>query len=390
MQKHVLLTLVSSAFLLIFSQTTFAQGCVAIRQMGCGGSTAGSSLLNKGQWQASANYRYFRSYKHFRGAHEEKERVELGTEVINKTHALDLGLSYSLSNRFSVAATLPVISNDRSSLYEHYGNSTTANPEQKRFHTGSFGIGDLRLSGTYWLLNPEKHVKSNVAVGLGVKLPTGNENVNDVFHKRKASDGLDSSFTRPVDQSIQLGDGGVGVSLEVQAFTSLSNRALLYFSGFYMSNPRNTNNTLTRGGTVATGEPLTAYHSVADQLAGRLGVNYVLWPAKGLAVNAGGRLEGIPAKDLIGDSEGFRRPGYVVSAEPGLSFQRRNTFITLNVPVSLYRNRVKSFYDLADPTGQRHGDAAFADYSINIGLTWRFGGHHMEMPSTPMWKDAKE
>lgn len=392
MKKQLLLTLVFGAFSLIFSQISFAQGCVAIRQMGCSGSTANSSLLTKGQWQASANYRYFRSYKHFRGSHEEKERVELGTEVINLTHALDLGLSYSLSNRLSVSATLPIISYDRSSLYEHYGNSTTANPEQKRFHTGAFGIGDLRLSGAYWLLNPEKHTKTNISVGVGIKLPTGNENVNDEFHKRKATDGTDSIVVKPVDQSIQLGDGGVGVSLEVQAFTSLSERFLLYFSGFYMSNPRETNKTLTRGGTVATGEPLTAYHSVADQMAGRLGVNYVVWPAKGLAINAGGRMEGVPAKDLIGGSEGFRRPGYVVSAEPGLSFQRRNTFVTFNVPVALYRNRVKSVFDLADPTGQRHGDAAFADYSINIGLTWRFGGamHKMDASAAPMWKDARQ
>lgn len=388
MKKHLLPALLSSTFLLLlFSQTSSAQGCVAIRQMGCGGNSANTALFTKGQWQASANYRYFRSFRHFRGSHEEVERVENGTEVINKTHAIDLGLSYSLSNRFSVTATLPVISNDRSSLYEHYGNSLTANPEQKRFHTGSFGIGDLRLSGTYWLLNPEKHFKTNVAVGLGVKLPTGNENVNDEFHKRRATDGSDSIFVRPVDQSIQLGDGGVGVSFEVQAFTALSHRALLFVNAFYLSNPRNTNNTLTRGGTAPTGEPLTAYHSVADQMAGRLGVNYFLWPAQGLAVNAGGRFEGIPAKDLIGKSEGFRRPGYIISAEPGLSWQNRNVFVTLNVPIALYRNRVKSVFDLADPTGQRHGDAAFADYSVNLGLAWRFGGRE-HTASTPMWKEA--
>ena len=37
---------------------------------------------------------------------------------------------------------------------------------------------------------------------------------------------------------------------------------------------------------------------------------------KNVSVALGGRLEGIPVHDLVGGSEGFRRPGYIVSAEP--------------------------------------------------------------------------
>jgi hypothetical protein len=69
-----------------------AQGCVAIRNMSCTSGLSLSSnsvgLLNKGEWQALIGYRYFKSFRHFRGKHEEPERVENGTEVINYFNSL--------------------------------------------------------------------------------------------------------------------------------------------------------------------------------------------------------------------------------------------------------------------------------------------------------------
>ncbi|HEY5393165.1 MAG TPA: hypothetical protein VIJ57_13665 [Hanamia sp.] len=40
-------------------------------------------------------------------------------------------------------------------------------------------------------------------------------------------------------------------------------------------------------------------------------------------------LEGIPVYDLIWGSEGFRRPGYIISAEPGITYMVNE--ITLDV-----------------------------------------------------------
>lgn len=359
--------------------------------MGCSGmSVGGANLvsLNKGQWQASLGYRYFKSYKHFKGDIEQTERVENGTEVINKSHTLDLGLSYGLNDRLSLALNLPLNYYDRSSLYEHYGNAIEANPEQKRFHTGAQGIGDLRLSATYWVFDPMKSHKGNLALGLGIKTPTGNANVQDDFHKL-SSTGQDSIVVRPVDQSIQLGDKGLGFSVEAQGFRSIASWASVYFSGFYLFNPRNTNETLTRG-TTAGVDPIIVYHSVADQFSARLGFNFLPINGSNVALSLGGRVEGVPAKDLIGDDQGFRRPGYVVSAEPGLFYSKNNLTVSLNVPVALYRNRVKSVYDLADPTGKRHGDAAFADYLVSVNMAYRFGGQQDMMPAVQgKFKDVK-
>lgn len=356
----------------------FAQGCVAIRGgIGCTGmATAGSSTVALGekQWQVSLGYRYFKSFRHFRGSHEEPERIQNKTEVINWSHTADLGLSYGVSKRFALNINLPVNFYNRSSLYEHYGNSIEANPQQKRFYTDSKGIGDTRVSGTYWVLQPDKFMHGNLAVGGGIKIPTGNENVQDDFHKLDEN-GQDYLFRRAVDQSIQPGDGGWGFNLEVQGFKSVGTKLAAYFSGFYLFNPRNTNQTLTRG-TLTNVDPLIAYHSVADQYAARAGFSYLILPQSNLLLNIGGRFEGIPAKDLIGKSEGFRRPGYVISGEPGILYTYKQATLSLSVPVALYRNRVKSVYDMADLTGQRHGDAAFADYLISASVFYRFGGNH--------------
>ncbi|MCA9753516.1 MAG: hypothetical protein KC591_15080, partial [Gemmatimonadetes bacterium] len=76
------------AFVLIALAATFvaqsqahAQGCVAVRPMSCATSehvSGSSSSLPKGHWQASSSYQHFRSFRHFRGDHEEANRVEDG------------------------------------------------------------------------------------------------------------------------------------------------------------------------------------------------------------------------------------------------------------------------------------------------------------------------
>lgn len=365
----------STLLLTLFGQApVLAQGCVAIKNMSCtampgfknhGGD---SSMMESGdpKWELSLNYRYFRSYKHFVGAKEQKQRVADGTEVVNRVHSFDVAIAHTFKTRYIASLTVPVLVNYRSSLYEHYGNSVTANPQRKRFATQAAGIGDMRLAVSAWVLNPKKMRKGNFAVGLGVKLPTGNPEVLDDFHRRKPN-GDDSVFRKAVDQSIQLGDAGLGFSLEAQGYQNLFKNAALFYSGFYLFNPRNTNNNL-RGGT----NPITKYNSVPDQFALRLGMAYRFLKKKNLSATIAGRLEGLPAHDAIGKSDGFRRPGYVISAEPGVGFKTKRLVYQLNVPISVYRNRTKSVDDRADPTGQKHGDAAFADYLVNFGVSYSF------------------
>ncbi len=365
-----------------FTGTTFSQGCVAIRNMSCNGasinlSTGNSSFLLPGEWQASLNYRHFKSFRHFRGKHEEENRIAEGTEVINWFNSFDVGLGYSASNRLSFNIVMPITTNNRSSMYEHYGNSISANPNRNRFETQSAGIGDLRVSATYWILNPEKHHSGNFALGLGIKAPTGNANVQDDFHKLD-QEGNDYTVRRAVDQSIQLGDGGWGVSLELQGYQMLFGNTSLYFNGFYLSNPKNINNTL-RNINLNIEDPFS-YLSVADQYAARLGFNQGVFG--NIAFSLGGRIEGIPAYDIIGKEEGFRRPGYIVSIEPGVSYQTHSLTFNLNVPVALVRDRIRNTRDIATNS---HGDAAFADYLINAGISYRFGDK--KQPKIKNWNE---
>jgi hypothetical protein len=256
-------------------------------------------------------------------------------------------------------------------MYEHYGNSATGNPGRNRFETKSVGLGDARFTANYWILDPLKHPKANVMLGLGIKLPTGNSNVKDVVHRRK-SDGSDYTLEKPVDQSIQLGDGAIGYNFEVQGYQVLGTKSLLYYNGFYLLSPQNVNETEQFASDRKITDLMIRYHSVADQFAARVGVAYDLIPSKGFQVMLGTRIEGIPSSDLIGGSDGFRRPGYIISIEPGISYSKSKNMFSLTMPLALVRNRIKSAYDLKDPAGLRQGDAAFADYFISATVSHRF------------------
>ncbi|WP_345266415.1 hypothetical protein [Nibrella viscosa] len=370
--KPIYTSLLASASLLLLQLSASAQGCVAVRHMSCaapGGAATSADFFKQrtGHWQINMGYRYFKSFRHFRGDKEEHERLEQNTEVINLSHAVDLGISYLATTRLSFSVNLPIQYNDRSSLYEHYGNSVTANPEQKRFHTGSQGIGDMRISASYWLVNPYKLPKANVALGLGVKLPTGNYAVTDDFHKLD-KEKRDYVVNKPVDQSIQLGDGGVGASLEAQGYVQVGKHSTVYFNGFYLFNPRETNGVI-RNPEATTIDLVTGSFSVADQFAARVGFSQSVSAIPGLALMLGGRVEGVPAYDVFGGSKGFRRPGYIISVEPGVAYMKGKYSAALTVPIALYRNRIKSYADRLDPQGLRHGDAAFADYLVSASFS---------------------
>ncbi|HZI52245.1 MAG TPA: hypothetical protein VFD56_00970, partial [Chitinophagaceae bacterium] len=139
MKRFYIILVIALLFIQIKSHT---QGCVAIRS---NGNTC--NLIKPGEardWQFNFNTRYFRSYKHFVGKEEQHEREEEGTNVINYSFAWDFTFAKALNNRWSLAFNVPILSNVRSSMYEHYGNNSTK-PGARR-NTESFGIGDIRLT----------------------------------------------------------------------------------------------------------------------------------------------------------------------------------------------------------------------------------------------------
>ncbi len=340
-----------------------AQGCVAIR------STGGVCTMSQDQqldtltkWELNVNNRYFKSFRHFVGTKEQKQRVELGTEVVNHSYTMDITPTYHLNKWWSFSLDVPILANTRSSLYEHDGKS--------RHETHSFGVGDIRLTAYTWLWDPTKMPRGNVQVGLGIKLPTGDYNYQDFFYKNDST-----RLLGPVDQSIQLGDGGTGITFEMNAFYSFTEKLSTYANVYYLANPREQNGTSTsRGGTTSQSSILyeTSTMSVPDQYMLRAGANYTV---NSFLFTLGVRDECLPVHDLIGGSGGFRRPGFIISIEPGINYSFKKFDLYAYVPVALERNRTQSVPDKIKTamTGvYSQGDAAFADYTVNIGFTKRF------------------
>jgi hypothetical protein len=382
MKKYFYVFLLT-AFICFSSKHVFAQGCVAVKNMS---STALNWGDNARGLQLSVNYRYFRSYKHFRGSHEEANRVAEGTEVINNDNSINLGASYTFNNRFSAAIFVPVIFIDRSSLYEHLGNSAAQNPDHLRFHTQSQGIGDIRVVGYYNSLPSNE--KASLVLGYGVKLPTGNYHVKDDFHVKQGDEIVTEE--RYVDQSIQLGDGGLGLITEIDFSHKIAGKFSGYVNAMYMFNPRNTNGVKRSnnpstypvlrdngGGNYVIDRqveiPLSNEMSVPDQYMLRFGGRVA---THNFQASLGGRLECIPSKDIMGESDGFRRPGYIFSAEPSLAYSYGAHTLGVNVPLALYRNRTRSQIDIARgnsiTTGDPNiGDAAFADWLLSVSYAYR-------------------
>ena len=351
-------------------QTIKAQGCVAIRHFSsCVGNTLENNLLGPGDIQIGSNYRYFKSFRHFRGTEEEPDRVSNETEVINHSHSWDFFSTYGISNRWYASITIPTVINTRSSLYEH--------GREERNTTFSRGLADIRVGVGYWLFDLEKHQNGNVAVGLGVKLPTGSYNASDIFYNVGPEGGPQ---VRPVDQSIQPGDGGFGITLDFQFYQKIAERFFAYGGGFYLINPRETNGTRTFRETLSPILQNEAIMAVPDQFSVRGGFSHAL--SNTISASLGARYEGVPVKDLIGGNQGFRRPGNVLSIDPGIAFMKGNFALNLNVPFAVRRERPQSVTDLETQqiTGEpRMGDAAFADYLINVGVSYRFASNKVKV-----------
>ena len=351
-------------YLLFNNSSVNAQGCVAIRGNGSFQTMdhpmLDSTITSEKSWYLTASYRYFKSYKHFRGTVEQKERQVLGNEVINHQSTIDLGLTRNFDRFWSLTVGVPYLINIRSSLYEHGG--------KERHTSKSNGLGDMRIVGNKWLFDSRKTHKGNIQIGLGVKLPTGDYNATSKFYNVTPE-------IRPVDQSIQLGDGGVGIIAEVNGFLNFTKSFSGYSNLYYMANPRNTNGTRTYRETLRATLANEANSSVPDQFLARLGGNYTLSGSmSALTLSAGARIEGIPVYDLIGKSDAFRRPGYVLSVEPSLNYSLKKVNFFANVPIAVKRDRTQSQTDRENSRIQGtfvNGDAAFADYSINFGVAFK-------------------
>ncbi|HEV8541301.1 MAG TPA: hypothetical protein VGR78_02810 [Verrucomicrobiae bacterium] len=322
-----------------FTRNLFSQGCIPAHYMSLSVGARGISYLEPGQWEGDVSYRYLHAETVFTGTEEQPQLHEVGGR--NTIHSIDLTATYAIDYRFSLSLTLP---------FEH-DDYSLPNGDGQRHGGTSAGPGDIRLLANAWILNPPDHPNGNINFSLGVKFPSGDYNVMGEYH---AADGTVSS--RPVDIAAQLGDGGWGIFLQTQGYQKLAKNFFGYMAGFYLLNPRDVNGT-------ERALPLPGVNSVPDQYLGRAGFSYTVWPSGGLALSLGGRIDGIPVHDLIGDSDGFRRAGYAVYIDPGINWASGKNAFSVNVPVAVERNLEQS---ALSSTG------SFADFIVVASYSYRF------------------
>ena len=361
--------------ILTFNPTARPQGCVASRGAGLPCTALGHTDLGLGEplppsegFQANVAYRWLHSHRHFVGDVEQTQRQEEGSQVINDSHFTDISISYAFNPRLSATVTIPFSIHNRSQTLS-FTNGAGQTIARQRYATQSSGIGDISAVLDAWMLDPVKPRKGNLLLGLGFSAPTGEKDATDTFQVR----GLNNTVLaqeKTVDQSIQPGTGGWGIILELYAYQQIIPRLNAYVNGAYTITPEEKN-----GVPTFRSNPFEAEMSIADSYLGRAGFEYLLWPKYGLSFSLGGRVEGVPVRDLVGGSEGFRRPGYAMSIEPGVSAMYKGWTASLYIPVAVYRNREPSVPDLqqAVATGRFNpGDAAFADQVVMFNLTKHF------------------
>jgi len=407
MKKYIRISII--VFILCKSTGAFAQGCVAVRAMGGINPLSSSGYtLPKGQFQIGTNYRYFHSFRHYVGTEEQPQRQntgggfdangnEKGNAVNIYSHAIDLSLSYAISDRFQVNLVVPYVHNERSQVLATKKDPATGQTlEGTRYSVYAQGLADVRVSANYWVFNPSTHQNGNLMVGLGVKLNTGSHSKTDDAIALDPTTKQVITQNQVMDQAIQPGDGGIGVSVEFQGFKQVYKRIYAFGAGYYLFNPRESNGTFKSAPTVVKDKQgnvlgtLTGYNVYAspDQYFVRAGFMTAVGKNRNVTLSAAGRFEGIPAYDAFGGQVAYRRPGYVIAVEPGVSYRHGKHSVSLFVPFNLVRNRIQSAADRASQNLQNsvitdesqkvhvQGDAAFADYSINVSYNYRIGKQH--------------
>ncbi|HLO82427.1 MAG TPA: hypothetical protein VK166_15790 [Chitinophagaceae bacterium] len=332
--KNILLIIV-----LIATPTAWAisQGCVAVRNIaGVSPELLLENIKPGDKLVLNVTNRYFEASDSYVG-----DKFITDTLVTNRIYTLNFSLLILLNKGWSLGVIVPVAANSRNNGADHKGPKTLP-----RYTTRAFGLGDIRLSVYKWLLDPVTHAKGNIQLGLGIELPTGDYRYEDYFVRNDSVKVL-----APVDQAIQLGDGGTGITAELSAFYKFNKVLKSYFQGFYMSNPREQNGVSNLKGRQPTPTQIknsTTVMSVPDFYSVRGGASVQV---KNTELAAGLRFEKVPENDLIGGNRGFRRAASISSVDLGLSQKFKNTLVFVNAGLPFKNNIVINEQNDMTPAG---------------------------------------
>ena len=341
-----------------------AQGCIVARspeqilpgidQNGL--PTGQGGFLQPGHFQLTIGERHQFSYQHYVGDVYQEYRAQLHNQVENRINIVTADLMYQWTPRISFEINIPFL----------FASRKTQNSPIKY---AAQGIGDTILAANAWVLNPKKTHRGNASVGIGLLMPTGNDDVQNTVNSNTTGVGPAVEVTAPVDYSIQPGNGGYGMVVQWQGFRAVGNHLIFYTDGDYIASQGDTNG-VARGATQSATTPVENYVARSDQYLMEAGVSIPIQQVRGLAIVFGPRDEGVPARNLFPNSnDGFRRPGFAVSAGPGVQYGRGSNILSASIFKAVHRDRTTSVPDEVYGT---HGDAAFAQYVWLASYTHRF------------------
>jgi len=346
--KAIWAALLGSVILTIPSAGVGAQGCEPIRfttPVNLGGQD--QAYQREHEWQLTLAYRRLISNEWFVGTTENSALAPGGQSPEFRIHTVVADVAYAISDRYRVKLSVPFSAGSLSRVW----------PDKALHEQTATGIGDVTAAVEAWVLRPRTHERGNIAFGLGLKAPTGSHKIGSQFYT--AAGAVDF----PADQTIQPGDGGLGITLDTRGFRQITERLHAYAAASYMVSPK-------KQSDVEWVPASGVYWAVPDVYSARLGGAFALMPDAGIAMSLGARIDGIPVHDLLGggDEETIKRTAYVIFADPGISYSRGRSLVTLSVPYRLAVNRQKSVFESRTKALNAGG---FAKYLMFASYTHR-------------------
>ncbi len=326
-----------------------AQGCMPSRFASPTIGAKGDVYLSRNTWQVGFGYRRATSNQKIIG-HTALDVLPNGKKPsVVDVNTVDFSAAYGISDRLSLSFSAPL----------QRGTHTTNYLDGLRHENTASGLGDVTLVASYWLFNANPlQPGGNIAVGLGVKVPSGRHDVLGTYWR---ADHTPIPF--PVHPSIQLGDGGWGAIVQVQGFQPALSRLYLYGAGSYTLS--------TRVATEVPDDPGSPVHwAVPDTWDARAGAAVAVWPAQGISATLGLRFNGTTHKDLIGGGDtADRLPATAGFLDPGLTLTFGAHTVTVNLPLRIYQNFPPSPADLL---AGDVGGGGLSRYLIQAGYSYRF------------------
>lgn len=337
------------------TSTAWAQGCMPIRFVSPAQGGRGDAYLEQGSWRSSVAFRGLYANQFFVGTRSRPDLAPQGQPVLIHNQSADFGLTYALTDRVAVTLNVPWLAATVSNVYA----------DGLRHQNQASGIGDINVRVNSWLWDQQNNPRGNVALGAGVKAPTGNVAARGTAWRKDGT-----SYAFPVAWAIQPGDGGWAILLQGEAFRQVTSRAFVYASGNYSASLRE-----------SSGIPrdLTGLMiGVPDVRSVRAGTSFHLLSRGELSQSArtvlsasiGWREDATTKRDLFGGKDMlYRAPGIVGYVDDGLSLVRGRYVVSASVPVRLYLNYRRSD---ADVVLNRPGGGDMARYLVLLDFSRRY------------------